>query len=360
MKREIRRLLIVSACGLGIGLNIISFSAMAQATTPVNNQSDIPTVSYFSPDKHFYFGASASYEYFKTPNFHEGSPGAFGIQDSPIAVGQSSQYILMPTITAGFHFDNAFLSSLFGQEASVELNGTFFNKSANQFDPTLSNGAVWAIDGSGPLEYPQVDDTYPLSDFSFHSSVHMQNVTLNYRGERVTSNPHLTLQPSIGLVYISLDQNYSTSLVWTDVMPILDTINESVNTKYYGIGLGNNLNYQCNSYIDFFANIQVQLLKANSTFTGNQVGNQYLHSTINVQNSNQTYTYRAMLMLGSQLNFTSSVTSPYITVSAGVDQWGYMAEVHNPAGTADTAPAHIVNEHELNPVATVGFVWPLA
>jgi hypothetical protein len=366
-----KKLTLLSSLSL-TSIGLIGLPMISQAD--VSSDTDSAVVSapnntlkqvLFSPEKHFYMGASATYEYFKTPVFNEGSPSIKGIQDTAIVSAKSNQYVLIPTVDVGYHFNNHFLSSVFGNEANAEVDWSFFNRGYSQNNPTLNDGAVWAIDGSGVLERPSgTGTTYNLSNFHFHSGMHYQNVNLYYRGENETSNPHLVMSPFMGLVYTSLDQDYASSVTWKHDSdnPYVNNITESVDTKYYGFGFGNNLNYYFTQKVSMFVNIQAQLLRADSSLSAYQEGNVaagITPLTFSVDNSSHTNTYRATLMTGAKFNFFNSATSPFISVGAGVDQWGYMAQVHNPAGTADTQEAHIVNVHELNPMANITFEWPL-
>jgi hypothetical protein len=343
---------------------IIALSSLA-ALALVSAKNAYADYQLYSDSNHVYMDAGVEAYHYQTPNVDSGAGNASG---NSLKAASSDGNSIMPTAKLGYHFDNEFLTSLFGPKANLELDGSFFSHSTSQSQNDLGLGYLTTISGD-PYGYVPANDD--IKNYYFNSKDQYENLGFYFKGEQYTGNQAITLNPFVGLVYTHFSEDDQYGFLYDTAQdpsnPNFDPYNasENVKTNYYGLTLGNQFNFQLTQHLFINAGGQLQLLRATSSLNGtSSVTDQtpgYSYSD-SVNDSLSTFTYRGTLSASTAYHFTLNTDSPSVGLNLGIDRWGYTPEVVNPVGNASgnqQAPAHLEKSSSVNLFAGAYFHLPL-
>jgi hypothetical protein len=317
---------------------------------------------YFtSEDYHPYVGMSANYTRFSLPDYGMASVSSASIQAKPLAKTSPATNVIYPTLYAGYHFQNHFIPALFGQHANIEMRFSWFNRGYSDRKANVGQGMVWRINGAGKAN-SQLGASADLTDYRYSNNVGYKNFALLFKGDRGSSNPYFSINPFFGMVYTQLNQDFKSSIKYADVgnpNTTTDSIDGSNDTYYIGPAFGTNLTYHFTAHFDALVNLNLQLLYASTGLKESQVPISGINTTIKVTDNNRKFTYRGLFSVETRYNFKADPVSPSIGLVLGLDKWGYVGEVRNPRGSAESKKARIIDATENNPYAMLDFNIPL-
>lgn len=334
--------------------------------TLVSNEQAGMGYYFTSDDYHPYVGVKSGYTHFSLSDYGMASSGTTGIQSRPLAKSSPRLNVIFPVLYAGYHFENHFIPMLFGQHANLEMSFAWYNRGYSDRKNSMPDGAVWKINGSGQIGTLQPNKV-ALRNYHYSNNLAYKNFSLLFKGDRGSSNPHLSINPFFGLVYTKFDQDFKSSVEYADNPTPLppesvwskDSIKGTNDTYYIGPEFGANLAYHFTQHIDALVNLDLQLLYASTNLKESQVPINGGNTTIKVKNDNSKLTYRGLFSVETRYNFTVSPASPSLGLVLGLDKWGYVGEVRNPRGSAETKKARILNTSQNNPYAMIDLRLPL-
>ncbi len=316
---------------------------------------------FSNPYNHFYADAGAVGYYLQQPKFEVGTLGVnqtlTGNTTVPLVKMNVNHWVPQLHLAGGYWFMNCndnWLTRIFGNEEAFEadLNYTYYQNIVRK--KNLGLGNVWLINGSGSIFSPNTPKQ--LNNFKLSSRLNNIDTGVYFKGKLYTTNPKLVMIPKIGIVNTYYDNRYRYSLDYSQGDNFTkNTETFDVAVYYYGLALGDQLNYQINKHWMPFALLEVQLLNIHAILHATQDTGQ--NQVLTVNDSVSTFNYRAIAALGVRFQFYDTLKSPSLSLSGGVDHWNYVPSVVPPNRSGDKA-VHLHGESMNNGFVMIDFNMP--
>ncbi len=292
---------------------------------------------FSNPYNHYYIDIGGAAYYLQQPKFEVGTSGS---STAPLAKINSNELGPQFNLAGGYQFMNCndnWLAKIFGHEEAIEAKVSYsFLDHANGKD-NLGTGMVWYIDGNGSPFDPA--DQKQLNNFKLNTKLYNLDSGVYFKGKIYTSNPRLTMDRYVGLVYDYLKGQYDFDLTY----PGIDDENFDITSNYFGVALGSQLNYQISKHFVPFVDLEVDLLTIQSDLKATQSTPAAGRTSISVSDSDFVFNYRAKAAIGINYLFNDSVKNPSIGLRVGLDHINYVPRVVPPNRAGDK-PVHIVGE----------------
>lgn len=340
---------------------LLATSTLALA---VLSSSALANFAVYDDTNHLYTGVSLDVYHFGTPDLGVGSTS--NSNDTVLTNISTSGNALMPSLTVGYHFNNDFLSGLFGTKANIELNGSFASYSSAESKANLGTGYYRLINGSaGYLDTSTAD----MTNFHAKTNSAYHQINVMFRGDHESQTQMVTQHPEFGFVYGQLTQDTDYGMQWLtnpgiNASTYKNNVSEDISTNYAGLAVGDAMKVQVSRH--FFTNLgaQLQLLHASASLSGSQTetattpAGDLPSNTAKASDSLSSVTYRGILTAGVDYAFTIKPDSPSIGVDVGYDRLGFTPTVENPTGSNNKG-AHLEAKASNNFFAGVNVHLPL-
>jgi|GEM_PF-2526414 hypothetical protein len=266
------------------------------------------------------------------------------------------------TLALGYHFVNqSFLTSIFGTQNAIELSGDKFTYSSTK-RKAGGTGRIWRIDTGAVLGTSE----YVFTTTSLKTRVNFYQTALNWQGlKRLTR--HVFMSPSLGLVYVGLNEKgetsafYRTSSMAPTTDPLQDYEKYKLRTEYYGLQIGDQINYQATSYFAPYVSVNVEALHGYTKLKASQAPVNISAPTViyTVSKTKRTVVdLRLTGLLGVKINFFRQPNLPYLNIYGGVDYWNWMPQASMPHGTGQVTRIKI--RKAVNAMAGVELTVPFS
>lgn len=291
------------------------------------------------------------------------TPTPSGGDEEPINFSNvtNSKTAVMPEFEFGYKLPEN--DSFFGfpvDETSVALRFSFQNLKTQ--NGVFENGmSLWGLDGNDPLNGTTGGAGTYGDTLHLKTEISLYDLGLLYKGK--VRDGAVTYQPYTGLFYSRLkqDNNFGIKFQAANVNNAPDFLSQNeqnVVTNYIGIGGGEKIGVKVNENFDVFANGLLQLLYARSSADAalqiyNPDGSipvpgafsdphQTAHATLN------KFTYRGTLSIGLTyyVKGMSDSSSPTVSLSTGMEQWGFLPQIVNKNST--TSSFHLSGQPKLS------------
>ena len=304
---------------------------------------------FSNPYNHYYIDIGGAAYYLQQPKFEVGTkgvnPSAPANTTAPLAKNNVNGVAPALHLAGGYQFMNCndnFFSKIFGHEEAFEADINYFYLDSSVDDANLGLGNAWYIDGSGSILSPNSPTS--LYDFKLSSKVQDLTTGLYFKGKVYTTNPRLTMERYVGLIYSYYNNQYDFNLKYNPGGKIgTDSEKFDVTSNDFGLALGSQLNYQVSKHFVPFADLEVRLLAINSNLHATQNTPVSLKPNMTVNDSASAFNYEAIAALGVNYLFNDSVKSPSVGLKAGLDHINYVPRIVPPNHVGDK-PVHIVGE----------------
>jgi hypothetical protein len=285
--------------------------------------------------------------------------------------GKPVSYVRFDKITPRFHgvvgvhfVNNKFLTTLMGHQNAITVNYSYVHErskqSRNLHDAT---GYMWNItNGLNNVENPP--STIILQNSVVTGVFTNQNIHLAWTGQKQLA-PNVSFSPSAELVYVHQFEKLTswTNFVTPGPADLRGDLSTTIHANYFGLGFGGAFHYQMMPRLVTTLGLNVQLLVANADYNGwqnfsvqNSPAARGIPGTIN-GSIHQNLTYRATLHVAANYALLRSANSPFVQLSAGLDNWGWQPKL---VGPASGETLHLSHVNVLNWFAGLQFVVPFA
>ncbi|MBU1558852.1 MAG: hypothetical protein KJ588_03500, partial [Gammaproteobacteria bacterium] len=240
-----------------------------------------------------------------------------------------------------FHHEySSWLTALMGCRNAIELQvGELYSKQTQRIRNTA--GTLWFIDGSGIIWDPTKKLATSVRSARVQTQDRFIDTGLFLKGHKNSRFSSIDFEPLIGVVYTKEKTKYNFLANYdADELPFTSYYDDNeiynIDSNYYGLALGDRINLHLSTRITTFADLQLQLLRANIQLHAHQEALRNSSGVVpsgyakDVYDSENKMTYRAKLAVGVSYQLLRQTNSPVITVSAGVDRLGYRAQVVTP------------------------------
>jgi hypothetical protein len=237
-----------------------------------------------------------------------------------------------------YNASDSWLTKLFGREETTEVIGNFYTRGSATHKNLSSSGQLWYINGDGSVyggAGGNTDTTRPFHNFQASMNDTYGNVGLYFKGKNYTRYPSLTLNPRIGILYSDRDQSYKYTLDY-NFSPdgtgdnVTDHHEYSLDTKYFGAGVGDRLNYLLfQKRMNLFVDAEAQLLRVKADLDAYQKAASEIDSSVRTVKSSVTKNFsgRGLLLAGAEYNFSKKSDGATIGLQGGADYWQYSPSV---------------------------------
>jgi hypothetical protein len=293
--------------------------------------------------------------------FAPGSPPTTPDKGFNAADTNGGNNAIAPYITIGYNLKNgSTVLPAYLDKESLEVHYGQFNRATKEQkfytgagfpDEGAAYGVIWRLNPD-PLATLYGFGSSRIVSTSIHASIHYHDLEalLKANVKGLPANLHSTARA--GIVVTTLDQFYAYEINSTSQglthNPSLTSGDDSVRTRYYGLSLGDDLEYKIAPAFGVFVNAKVQALYATVNLIANQIPDSLAGGVYSFQQNNirvtdhaKKATYRAQAAGG--INFYPKIfkntTNPLkLSLYAGVDQWGYVPQEEMLTTYAATAP----------------------
>lgn len=343
-------LLVSALCAFGYAaLSYADYQLMAEAT-------GLPETS-----GKFYISTGVAAMYMHNPEFQVAT---LGTSTEPLVKITDNGWTPRYGLGLGYQFFNArenWLTKLFGYQQSVEVRGIYFKKSERKAVNQPGEGMIWAVDGSGRI-FPYTINI-PFYNFSLTAQHQDLNAGIYFKGRHAMVNPRLSFSPYVGAIfYNEFEDDYKFSMHYKlgPEVSHVDTENFNVKTRSYGVAAGNRWDISLWKRISAFVDLQMQLLQFNSDLKVNQNAptEGVREDDFSTKDSDKKISYHGMGSVGLNWQMLAKSQSPVVSLTGGVDAWGYSPSINTPHKTGDRG-AHLGNEPMQNYTVELGMRVPL-
>lgn len=289
---------------------------------------------------------------------------------------------ILPFFSIGYNLKNGsvFLPGYLDQEA-IEFNYAQFNRATK--DTTNYTGATGVDAGAGYGVIWKIDDTsvptygggaLRIVNSFIHSSVHYHDIGLFVKGNIKNLPSTLRSSAKIGIVATGLDQYYAYNINATTQgnthLPVNSFGDDSVRARYFGLAIGDRIDFQFAPAFGWFVDASVQGLYATTSLIANQTPDADAsplrvyadyRNNIRMTDKHNQFTYRAQASTG--LNFfpklINNANPLRLSVYGGIDEWGYVPQAVTVSAFGASTP-HIVEHSMRNYFVGASLTMPIA
>jgi hypothetical protein len=237
-----------------------------------------------------------------------------------------------------------FLPRLFDHE-SVEVAYSQFNRGtknvatytgATGVDAGAEHGVIWAINDSTSPIYD--GGALRIQNSYIHASLAYKQAAVFLKGDMLNLPGDLKSTARIGAVITNFNQRYNYTInsttQGTTHDPKFTMGNDTLYAQYGGLAVGDKLSLKIAPAFSIFVDGSFELFYVNAGLVANETPDTLANgvyssyrNNIRVSDYDSSMSYRAQVAAG--ISFYPNIygpNSPKLTLSAGVDQWGYVPQ----------------------------------